>query len=945
MTNHQIKYYAHELMKRSPAHSYERITNAIMSSVVDLLPHQVLSVLFFFLSPFSQGTIHAEEVGLGKTIIAALIILQNWLEGKRKILIIVPSSLRSQWQQELMEKFYLKSIILENGSFSRAKNNKKNPFDSGRIVICSYQFARKKAADISAVEWDLITIDEAHNLRNVYKKQNRMARELRIILEPFKKLLLTATPLQNSLYELHGLVSIIYENHFGDKKSFKAQYMGKKGAKNLNHLKERMAPICHRSLRRHVTDYVTYTIRVPMTYHYTPGNDEIKLYNLVSEYLQRKNIYAIKSKTRNLLIIRIRKILASSSYAIAATLNALIARLYAELDKNINPKEADRILWNSVGRDSDYTYEDNELDVRDENPLLEQDPRMILAEISELKRFKHLALSIQKDAKADILLAALNKGFQEIINQGGKTKVLIFTESKETQKYLNRFLNDSEYTGKIVLYNGSNNNEQSKQILKRWKKRHKGTVKVSSSKSDNMKEALKEYFRDEAEIMIATEAASEGLNLQFCSFILHYDLPWNPQRVEQRNGRCHRYKQKSDVIVLNLINDSNAADRRVYELLDEKFKLFDGVFGASDEILGVIGAGINFEKEFCEILQTYRNPEEINKAFDQLESRIDNKTSNQIDGVIRQKLLNNLDDEIKEKLEEAKTESENHLSNHKHWFRQITEIVLSDHADFDDKGFHLKSVPVGVTALEGRYTFDYDANSDHHYRIGHPLADYVTAHAQQVKTSQAIIEFIHPESMEYSDLDSLKGKSGWLQATKVTFESYDMTDEIIISCVTDYGDTVHADKAKRLLALMGSDKGVASNTVPDLLGILSEERITEICSQSEKKNVEHYYQEEKRLKALAVDFEQSSKVALRKKKDLIRVAKAQFAKASGSSQERDLFQKWNKLKFELTDLKADIAQKQAEIIKETSLFLQRAKQKTYPKIQREELFTINWELH
>src|SRR6516162_4682354 len=125
--------------------------------------------------------------------------------------------------------------------------------------------------------------------------------------------------------------------------------------------------------------------------------------------------------------------------------------------------------------------------------------------------------------------------------------------------------------------------------------------------------------------MIATEAAAEGINLQFCSMVVNYDLPWNPQRIEQRIGRCHRYGQRYDVVVVNFLNKNNAADQRVYELLAEKFKLFSGVFGASDEVLGAIESGVEFEKRIVSIYQNCRSTEEIESAFERLREEMDNK--------------------------------------------------------------------------------------------------------------------------------------------------------------------------------------------------------------------------------------------------------------------------------------------------------------------------------
>src|SRR6476660_10516606 len=135
--------------------------------------------------------------------------------------------------------------------------------------------------------------------------------------------------------------------------------------------------------------------------------------------------------------------------------------------------------------------------------------------------------------------------------------------------------------------------------------------------------------------MIATEAASEGVNLQFCSLVMNYDLPWNPQRIEQRIGRCHRYGQKHDVVVINFLNERNEADRRVLELLTEKFSLFSGVFGASDEVLGTIESGVDFEKRILSIYQECRTPAEIAAAFQQLRAEMDESIKTRMDDTHR----------------------------------------------------------------------------------------------------------------------------------------------------------------------------------------------------------------------------------------------------------------------------------------------------------------------
>src|SRR5205085_1001561 len=218
----------------------------------------------------------------------------------------------------------------------------------------------------------------------------------------------------------------------------------------------------------------------------------------------------------------------------------------------------------------------------------------VMEEIAELRSFQQRAGTLSDNAKGQALLKALDLAFSKLESLSAPRKALIFTESRRSQDYLLGLLESGKWAGQTVLFNGTNNSPQATQIYHEWLARHAGTDRVTGSRTADTRAALVEAFRDKAQIMIATEAGAEGINLQFCSLVINYDLPWNPQRIEQRIGRCHRYGQKNDVVVVNFIDRTNAADRRVYDLLAEKFQLFEGVFGASDEVLGTIGSGVDF---------------------------------------------------------------------------------------------------------------------------------------------------------------------------------------------------------------------------------------------------------------------------------------------------------------------------------------------------------------
>jgi len=743
LTDYHAKYIAYELTRRFPPGSAEKLAGAVASAQVDLNPHQVDAALFAFNSPLSKGALLADEVGLGKTIEAGLVLSQKWAEKKRRILIITPSNLRKQWFQEMGEKFFLPCRILEAKSYNAAiRQGQVRPFEAHEIILCSYQFARSKASDVHAIPWDLVVIDEAHRLRNVYKPGNVIANTLKLALADRDKLLLTATPLQNSLLELYGLVSFIDEHIFGDVKSFREQFANLSQAQTFETLKARLRPICHRTLRRQVVAYIPYTKRLPLVEEFTPEESEDRLYALVSEYLQRENLRALPASQRSLMTLVLRKLLASSTFAIAGALQSIATRLKAELAAQ-SP-----VITLTEDLDRDYEALDETAeewsDDKSVEPLSEQDRKAIAGEIVELEAFATLASSISANAKGAALLKALTVAFARTRELGAEEKAIIFTESRRTQDYLLRVLADSPFKDGIVLFNGSNTDERSRKIYTEWLQRHEGSDRITGSRSADMRSALVEYFRDCGRIMIATEAGAEGINLQFCSLVVNYDLPWNPQRIEQRIGRCHRYGQKHDVVVVNFLNRKNAADQRVFELLSEKFHLFEGVFGASDEVLGAIESGVDFEKRIAAIYQGCRKQEEIKSAFDQLQLELSLEIDESMTRT-RQKLLEHFDDEVREKLKVRKTASEEQLGRYDHLLMQLTRHELHGHADFfGDAGFRLNTSPFPGRETDipcGLYELPRRTGDAHLYRLNHPLAEALVDRAKARELPSAEIHF------------------------------------------------------------------------------------------------------------------------------------------------------------------------------------------------------------
>ena len=810
VTDYHAQYIAHQLTRRYPPDSAERLAGAVASAQVDLNPHQIDAALFAFRSPLSKGALLADEVGLGKTIEAGLVLSQKWAERKRRILVIVPSNLRTQWYQELTEKFFLPCRILEAKSYNAAtKQGRFRPFEAAEVVICSYQFAKSKAGDVHAMAWDLVVIDEAHRLRNVYKPQNVIANTLKLALAGRDKLLLTATPLQNSLLELFGLVSFIDEHVFGDLKSFREQFANLNQEQVFQALKARLKPVCHRTLRRQVLPYIKYTRRWPLVQEFKPEESEDRLYHLVSDYLQRDNLQALPASQRSLMTLVLRKLLASSTFAIAGALNTISARLKAKL------RQQEPV--SSLKEELDQHYEaldetaEEWADDEPAAPLSESDRAALQQEIADLDEFARLATSIEHNAKGKALLKALEVAFAKAAELGGVQKAIIFTESRRTQSYLLRVLGDSPFAEGIVLFNGSNTDERSRQIYAAWLERHQGTDRVTGSRTADMRTALVDTFREQGRIMIATEAGAEGINLQFCSLVVNYDLPWNPQRIEQRIGRCHRYGQQHDVVVVNFLNRSNAADLRVFQLLAEKFQLFEGVFGSSDEILGAIESGVDFEKRIAAIYQRCRKPQEIQTAFDQLQLELSFEINESMTRT-RQQLLENFDDEVREKLKLRDEASKACLSHYERLLMQLTRHELRGHAEFiGDSSFRLSSLPAGLGQAStsdgpielGLYELPRRSGEAHLYRLNHPLASALLAQAKGRELPPAEVQFAYGDHEgKVTLLEPLVGKAGWLTLSLFSVESLDQAeDHLIVSASTDDGQPIDEEVAARLLTL------------------------------------------------------------------------------------------------------------------------------------------------
>lgn len=950
-TIYHAKYYAHELTRQSSKGGVEKLSRSLFDASVDLNPHQIEAALFAFRSPLSKGVVLADEVGLGKTIEAGLVLCQKWAERQRKLLIICPASLRKQWSMELKEKFNLPSVILEAKSFNQyIRKGKSNPFLQDAVIITSYQFANRKKSELRLIPWDMTVIDEAHKLRNVYRKSNKMGKGIKWALEDRKKLLLTATPLQNSLLELFGLSLLIDDHIFGDIGAFRSQYMNNKA--ELLGLKERLNKFVHRTLRSQVLEYIRYTARVPITFPFKPSDNEQALYQSVSDFLLKEDTYAIPNRQKVLTTLIIRKLLASSSQALAGTLQTIKERLELLLE---DQKLSDDWLEQIVDYDEvDYELIDEEKEDEQEQYSYSNESlniEKLKEEINEVNRLLNWAKDIRIDTKSRALVKALESGFKEMGKMGASRKALIFTESRRTQGYLKDFLEANGYAGKIVLFNGTNNDEQSKNIYNWWLEKHHNTSEISGSKTSDIRAALVEYFHDNAEIMIATESAAEGINLQFCSLVINYDLPWNPQRIEQRIGRCHRYGQQHDVVVINFLNERNEADRRVFELLREKFNLFTGVLGASDEVLGSIESGVDFEKRILSIYQRCRTPEEIELAFKQLQGELEEQIESRMNDT-RQSLLEHFDADVHSRLKVHLEDTKHQLDRVSKMFWSLTRVILNDNAHFNDDelSFTLIKEPPILDVKKGQYELISKSKKEtkfNLYRLSHPLGEYVINSGKSISTPVSEIKFdITNHFVRISVIESLKGESGYVTLTKLTIDSFEKEEYLLFNGITDDNKQIDQGICEKLFQCIGYEnkETIWSDDRQQLLTKDANRHVQATISQSLENNNKFFHEERERLERWSDDLVLASEKELNDTKAKLKEVKRQARLATSTEEQHRVQKQIKNLERQQRKQRQRIFEVEDEIMDERDDLIDELEKKMVQKTEQEELFTIRWKV-
>ncbi len=858
------RLYAEELVRMRRADEQQRFVASQRAGRIDANPHQVDAVIFALQRIREGGCILADEVGLGKTIEAGLVIAQLRAEGAgRRILLIAPKPLLGQWSDELAALF---SITTREASADPSSISGPGVFVMGRELAGS---ERGSAAIKAADPFDLCVIDEAHEIfAGIYKRfakttgrhraqgGARIASRVRVAISGTPVLLLTATPIQNSLSELWGLVQYVEPTGtlLGDLPTFRSVFcesddrMVREGADE--ELRRRIAKVCQRTLRRQAQEFMKrpFVDRRAQLFEYTMSADEKALYDDVTRYLMRPRLSAFRGGARKLLLLGFHRRMASSLPALAASLDNVADRLERMLRA---PNDDDQTLHMfAADLEDDEAPGDDDGDEAGEpeaEPATEPDTE-IRRELAHVRALAERAHGLPHDAKAKQLVRAIKLA---LARPEGSGKCVIFTESLQTQDYVRDLLVDAGVVREdgITLFRGDNRGKRADAALARWYQQVGDRIPVHAQPSRDvaMRQALVHEFATRTRVMVSTEAGAKGLNLQFCDTLVNYDLPWNPQRIEQRIGRCHRYGQTRPVVVINFLATDNAAQRLTFDILSRKLDLFGTVLDASDVVLyeassrrpeSLTGAlGMDLEAQLSRIYERARSLEEVEAELTALREEVGEareqfeKTYARTAGLIESRL----DETVRSAFKDLDHDVAAGLAVLDHELQGVVTRYLEALGVHHERGGGLFAdelvigedprLPEGYrnggTIRLGGADRDQPADVLH---LGHPLVAAALAEARAATREPAAVRV---DARDDEVLHALRGRSGRLSLIKVGFDGFEPVEHLLPVAVTeDDGRWLPLATARAIFdAKLADDPTVAPTIDPEDLHDAIEEAL------------------------------------------------------------------------------------------------------------------------
>lgn len=938
------KRYLNCLESKLWGSSIDRISMSLFNSKIKLTPHQIDAALFAFKSPLNKWVLLADEVWLWKTIEAWIVIAQLRFERKAKILIISPASLIRQWNMELYDKFSLESEIMDRKNFNQyIRKWYANPFTAAwNIIICSYNFASANKDLLHDADFDTVVIDEAHKLRNIYTDNAVISKNIRYAVDRFKRILLTATPIQNSLMDLYWISTFIDSNIFWDKNIFRKKYI-KEFEENKDDLRTRLKTFMHRTLRNQVTQYIRYTNRIAKTFFFEHTDEEREIYKMLQDLIQNPEAhpYIIPRKQSKLLLLILTRLMWSSVAALSWTLEMIFKRLilikewvvednnileYLEIDELVDELDDEDV----VSEVRQEIWEDKKIDAE-----------VLDKEIQFISDFLEKTKSVDHESKYYSLVDSLNYSFDHLKRIWANEKVIIFTSSRRTQDFLYKSLKEGWFTD-ILMFNWSNNDEESRRIYEEWIAMPENADKINNNRWTNMRSAILEKFKRDGKILISTESWAEWLNLQFCSLEINYDLPRNPQVLEQRIWRCHRFWQKFDVTIINFINQSNKVEQRIYELLSIKFNIFNEIFWASDSILWSLDEVENIEKSIAQIYQQCRTEDEIDKAFDDLQQQYSVDIEESLSRT-KQEVIDNFEEDLQKYFIDTLTNTKKKIGYIEHIFRNLCKCVLWETAEYDDENYILKIKEMWVYQLSSQ-------NSEDEYidlNMNTALWQYVINEVKKINEKYWTMYFdISNYKSKLTEIEKMKWKKWILTFNKYTIKSFEDEEYLFFSGMTDEWEFLDDETIQKMFRLSVSEQ--YNNWISDELLDKINDNVDINCKKifniSSEKNNSYLNDEIVKINKWADDKVEAVELKVELMREQRKELRKQSDLCSNSKEKLKIEEEISKLTEKISKHWMELSENEEFVEQERKKMIESIRKESMKSSELETIFTVYFEI-
>jgi hypothetical protein len=833
----QRRYLAEDLVRRRRSDEQRRYAAPQRAAKIDPNPHQIEAVIFALARIREGGCILADEVGLGKTIETGLVMAQMLAEGASRVMLVTPKALLGQWRQELLTLFDIQAI---EGDVRGKALDGPGVFLLGREQAGS---ERGRDALLAAERFDLCVIDEAHEVfAGLYKRfdrfgeyqeessEARTAGRLREVLMASQTpvLLLTATPIQNNLAELWGLVQYVdpLGTLLGDLPTFRELFCGLDDRQlargQEDELRSRLKTIVQRTLRRQAKEFLEkpFVDRQARLFEYAMTQEERALYDDVTRYLLEPGIVAFRGSHRKLLLIGFHRRMASSIRALALSLQRVANRLRSALNGDKASTVAD--AQGTVNDLEETDIDELEDDESEADAGVGPSRAAIESELARVEGFVRRAEGlVDHDGKFEALRTALAFVTDQARLGKGAGRLVIFTESLDTQNHIRERLiaSGAVRDDEITLFRGANESPRAQEALRLWQQKPGAGEGARPSREMAIRLALVHEFETRSRVFISTEAGAKGLNLQFCDALVNYDLPWNPQRIEQRIGRCHRYGQKNAVTVINFLAKDNEAQQLTFEILSQKLDLFGTVLDASDQVLhrgdasagSVLASalGAEFETELRRIYDRSRTLEEVTAELRNLREHVaeERRRFEETHARTAQLIEENLDDNVKRVLRMRREELPAALAELDRDLWSVVRAFLETRAIpynlTSEDGVQLLHVSPrenleGVPAEAANVALGFStAHTSLHLR--HPLVQAAVTDARAATDGLRRIAIRVPASAPEA-LRALCGQRGRLRLLKVTFDGFECVERLLpVAVLAGMPEPLSAETTETLL--------------------------------------------------------------------------------------------------------------------------------------------------